>query len=109
MRTTILSLAVLLAFGSSAVLSQQTSDTVGVGSLPAIPAPPSTGVSKVGAATELGSPLLPGSDTGLAKVAEDGVSTKTVRAVPCSTAARETDGTTTCVGIPDQSRKSRRR
>jgi hypothetical protein len=23
-----------------------------------------------------------------------------VRAVPCSTAARETDGTTTCIGIP---------
>jgi hypothetical protein len=27
--------------------------------------------------------------------------TKTVKAVPCSTAARETDGSTTCIGIPD--------
>ena len=27
-------------------------------------------------------------------------STKTVKAVPCSTAAHETDGTTTCIGIP---------
>jgi hypothetical protein len=108
MRTTILSLAVLLASGSSAVLAQQTSETVGVGSLPAVPAPPSTAVSKAGPATELGGPFLPGRDTGLAKVAEDGVSTKTVRAVPCSIAARETDGTTTCVGIPDRSRQSRR-
>jgi hypothetical protein len=29
----------------------------------------------------------------------NGVSTRTVRAVPCSTAAQETDGTTTCVGL----------
>jgi hypothetical protein len=37
---------------------------------------------------------------GLDIVASDGVSTKVVRAVPCSKAARETDGTTTCIGIP---------
>lgn len=35
------------------------------------------------------------------EVAEDGISTKTVEAVPCATAARETDGTTTCIGIPN--------
>jgi hypothetical protein len=40
---------------------------------------------------------------GLNKVAPDGVSTRTVKAVPCGTSARETDGSTTCVGIPDQS------
>jgi len=40
---------------------------------------------------------------GLNKVAPDGVSTRTVKAVPCGTVARETDGSTTCVGIPDQS------
>jgi hypothetical protein len=40
------------------------------------------------------------SGPGLDETAPDG-STKTVRAVPCSTAARETDGTTTCVGIPE--------
>jgi hypothetical protein len=44
----------------------------------------------------------PGSRTGLAKPADDGVSTKIVPARPCSTAAKETDGTTTCVGIPDK-------
>jgi hypothetical protein len=41
---------------------------------------------------------------GLDRAAPDG-STKTVRAVPCSTAAHETDGFTTCVGIPDQNQK----
>jgi hypothetical protein len=46
---------------------------------------------------------LPRVDTspGLDVAAPDG-STKTVKAVPCGTAARETDGFTTCVGIPDE-------
>jgi len=54
---------------------------------------------------------LPETDTGpgLDKVGPDGVSTKTVRAVPCSTSARETDGTTTCVGIPDGGAKAKDR
>jgi hypothetical protein len=44
---------------------------------------------------------LPQLDTGPGRDVEgpDG-STKTVKAVPCSTAAHETDGTTTCIGIP---------
>jgi hypothetical protein len=46
---------------------------------------------------------------GLNVIAPDGASTKTVRAVPCSTSARETDGFTTCVGVPDQSPSRRRR
>jgi hypothetical protein len=40
------------------------------------------------------------SSTGLAKPSADGTSTIIVPARPCSTAAHETDGTTTCVGIP---------
>lgn len=45
---------------------------------------------------------LPEIDTGLGRViVEPDGSTKTVKAVPCSAAARETDGFTTCVGIPD--------
>jgi hypothetical protein len=43
------------------------------------------------------------------EVAGPNDSTKTVKAVPCTTAARETDGTTTCVGIPDESPRKRRR
>ena len=52
---------------------------------------------------------LPESDQGpgLNVVAPDGVSTRRVKAVPCSTAARETDGSTTCVGIP--ARRANRR
>jgi hypothetical protein len=34
------------------------------------------------------------------EVGSDGISTKVVKAAPCSTTARETDGTTTCIGIP---------
>src|SRR5258707_13118584 len=62
-----------------------------------------------GTVPEVGGPLISGSDTGLNKVADDGVSTKTVGAVPCSKAARETDGTTTCIGIPDGSLRSKSR
>lgn len=54
---------------------------------------------------------LPLSTTGpgLNTVAPDGVSTKTVKAVPCGTAARETDGFTTCVGISDESQRGKSR
>jgi hypothetical protein len=54
---------------------------------------------------------LPESTTGsgLNVVAEDGVSTQTVKAVPCGLVARETDGSTTCVGISDEKRQRRRR
>jgi hypothetical protein len=45
---------------------------------------------------------------GLNVVAADGVSTRTVKAVPCGVAARGTDGTTTCVGIPDSGPGARR-
>jgi hypothetical protein len=40
-------------------------------------------------------------------VGPDGT-TKTVKAVPCGTAARETDGFTTCVGIPDTGAKAKK-
>ncbi|MBV9560243.1 MAG: hypothetical protein JOY90_07250 [Bradyrhizobium sp.] len=61
-----------------------------------------------GASPEVGSPLLPGTDTGLDKVASDGISTKTVPAAPCTPAARETDGFTTCAGIPGPVRQTKR-
>jgi len=74
---------------------------------PAAGAPSSTGVPVSGAAPPVGSPQYPGTTVGLDKVGDDGVSTKTVKAVPCSAAARETDGSTTCVGIPDSARPPR--
>jgi hypothetical protein len=100
----------LIPFAASA---QQTPGTVGSNPPPAgdIASPPTMGIGappRVEATPQPGSPLLPGTQTGLDKVAEDGVSTKTVKAVPCSTFARETDGTTTCVGIPDAPARKRK-
>jgi hypothetical protein len=68
--------------------------------------PPGPSAAPPGATPELGGPLHPATDTGLDKVAADGVSTETVPAVPCSKAARETDGTTTCIGIPGPIRRA---
>jgi hypothetical protein len=42
----------------------------------------------------------PSPATGFAVLAADGVSTRFVAARPCGLAAHETDGTSTCVGIP---------
>jgi hypothetical protein len=44
------------------------------------------------------------STTGLAIPGSDGVSTVTVAPRPCGVAAHETDGTTTCIGIPRRRR-----
>ena len=69
--------------------------------------PPEPKVSAGGIAPEPGSPLNPQSNAGLAKEAADGT-TRMVPAVPCSTAARGTDGTTTCVGIRGPMYRDRR-
>ncbi len=45
------------------------------------------------------------STTGLSQPGPDGLSTVTVGARPCGVAAHETDGTTTCIGIPTRSRR----
>jgi hypothetical protein len=94
--------------------AQQAPGTVGNSPPPAgdIAPPPAMGVGAPPRGEAItpqpGSPLLPGTQTGLDKVAEDGFSTKTIKAVPCTTFARETDGTTTCVGIPDEPARKRR-
>jgi hypothetical protein len=47
---------------------------------------------------------LPAIDTGTGRaIVEPDGSTRTVKAVPCGKVARETDGFTTCIGIPDKS------
>jgi hypothetical protein len=50
--------------------------------------------------------LLPSTTLGSDKTGDDRASTRTVKAVPCSTAASETDGFATCIGIPDKIRRS---
>ena len=86
--------AVLIVLSSPA-LAQQPALTVD----PAAPPPPS-GVPIAGAAPAVGTPENPGTTVGRATPADDGISTRTVKAVPCGTAAHETDGSTTCIGIP---------
>jgi hypothetical protein len=80
----------------------QSSGAFGQGEAPPPPvmgqARPTTAPPEVRGAAD----LPPAATTGLATTAADGVSTKVVPAKPCSTAARETDGTTTCVGIPSK-------
>jgi hypothetical protein len=95
MRTARLLMAVAFAVLASAALAQTNAPKDDAGT--SAPAP--------GAVPAWQPAALPEIDTGpgLDKVAPDGVSTKTVKAVPCSTAARETDGTTTCIGIPEGS------
>jgi hypothetical protein len=99
MRVISVSVAAVFALLASAALAQAPdSNTAPPG--PAASQPIGAGTPPAGGPPEIGGPLLPATDAGLDKVASDGISTRTVRAAPCSTAARETDGTTTCVGIP---------
>ena len=77
------------------------------------PGTPGTGApvtSGAPSALSFGGPL-PEVNTGpgLNIVGPDGVSTKTVKAAPCGLAARETDGTTTCVGISEGAKAKKRR
>jgi hypothetical protein len=51
----------------------------------------------------------PFSPTGLARPGPDGVSTVIVAARPCGVAAHETDGTTTCIGIPEERARAKKR
>ena len=90
--------ATLMLLSSSALAQTPTGGTT--------PPPPaatssSPNVPISGAAPEVGSPQNPGATVGRSKVADDGISIKTEKAVPCSKAARETDGFTTCIGIPE--------
>jgi hypothetical protein len=91
-------IAAALGFLASGAIAQTDGSTTSPPS--AASPPPSVSTPPPGGPPEVGSALLPATDAGLDKVAADGVSTRTVPAVPCGKAARETDGTTTCVGIP---------
>ena len=71
---------------------------------------PATSDTGAPSALPFGGPL-PEVNTGpgLNIVGPDGVSTRTVKAVPCGLAARETDGTTTCVGTSEGGKARKRR
>jgi len=101
---TAVSVATAVALFSFPAFAQQVPGTTvdQTGSPPAVTPPPSPTVPITGAAPAEGTAWLPGTTTGLDRVGDDGVSTKTVKAVPCSAAAREPDGATTCIGIPGE-------
>jgi hypothetical protein len=127
---------VLLTLVSSAALAQQTPGTTGdtIGHPPPLPGPPPisepssapapaastpkasepapkgyTGAYAPGPSKPYSTGPLPTLDTGTGRViVEPDGSTKTVKAVPCGRVARETDGFTTCVGIPDTNAKKGR-
>ena len=64
------------------------------------------GYGPSGPATPYYTGPLPEVDTGTGRtIVEPDGSTKTVKAAPCGNAARETDGSTTCIGIPDNRAK----
>jgi len=138
MRPIAFSVPVLLALLSSAALAQQPAATgEAIGHPPQIPGPPpisepsatkqptpaaaapaaSAPKGYTGAYAPAGTKPkpystgpLPEEDTGSGlDVAGSGGSTKTVKAVPCSVAARETDGTTTCVGISNNATRAKNR
>lgn len=124
--------AISLALMPVTVLAQQSPPTTGdtIGHPPPLPGPPpapppsatqtapadakpaaSQPDSKGYTGAYSGSPAAPYSTgpllqssggPGLNVIASDGVSTRSVKAVPCSVSARETDGSTTCVGIPER-------
>jgi len=96
-----------IVFASFPAFAQQTPGTPGESPPPAMTAPPSAAAPTVGAAPAMGPPPLPAASAG--KAPEEMVPLTPVKAAPCSVSARETDGTTTCIGLPSESRAGRRR
>jgi hypothetical protein len=93
----ILAGAMALALLSCGASAQQASDASSKGYTGAYDA--------AGPATPYWTGTLPQSDTGSGlDVPGPNDTTRTVRAVPCGTAAHETDGSTTCVGLPERKR-----
>ncbi len=74
---------------------------------PALSGPGASGQLNGAAAPPPATGLLPSTTPGSNQVADDGISAKAVKADPCSTAAKETDGFTTCIGIRDSNERSR--
>ena len=109
------------AFGGGAGLGASTTGVAPARASPGGAAPaasnatPSSGTeNKQGASREEpkaqvpitgGAEGAPFSPTGFSRPGRDGVSTVIVAARPCSVAAHETDGFTTCVGVPGKRRR----
>ena len=87
-----------IVFASFPAFAQQTSGTPGDSpAAPAMTAPPSVVAPTVGVAPPVSHPSLPG--TSADKSPEELVPLTPAKTAPCSVSARETDGTTTCIGL----------
>jgi hypothetical protein len=97
--TSYISFAVALMALSFPALAEQAPQATGAppGS------PPVTAPSTVGMAPPASHPPIPAPDP------EQEVPLAPVKTAPCSVSARETDGTTTCIGIPSEGRGGRTR
>ena len=97
-----------IVFASFPAFAQQTPGTPGESATPpAMTAPSSAAAPTVGVAPSMSHPSLPAANAG--KSPEGMVPLTPVKAAPCSVSARETDGTTTCIGLSSESRAERRR
>jgi hypothetical protein len=106
MRLISISVTISLALLSSATLAQP-SPTAGetIGRPPPLSGPPPISEPSGSATPYYTGPIPDGStSSGRAVVGPDG-STKIVRAAPCTVASRETDGFTTCIGLPERWRR----
>lgn len=93
----------LIALPVSAQQTQGTPDPLPGPPTLTAPPPQSQSSQTVGVASPVNNPSAPAANP------EQTVPLAPVRAAPCSVFARETDGTTTCIGIPAESRAHRRR
>ena len=94
----------LFALSSVPASAQQApGTTVAPSGPPPVTAPPPAAPPTVGMAPPASHPPIATPDP------EQEVPLAPVRTAPCSVSARETDGTTTCIGIPGEGRGARRR
>ena len=97
-----------IVFASFPAFAQQTPGSSGESPMPpAVTAPSSAPASTVGVAPPVSHSPLRATSAG--KSPEELVPLTPVKAAPCSIAARETDGTTTCIGLPGKGRVAKRR
>ena len=92
-----------IALAASPAFAQQTSGTPGESPAPPAMTAPPAAPSTVGVAPPMSHPPLPAES----KSPEETVPLAPVRAAPCSVSARETDGTTTCIGLSSRVGKQR--
>jgi hypothetical protein len=92
-----------IALMSLPALAQQAPATTGAPpGPPATVAPPPYVPSTVGVAPPVSHPPIP------VPSPEQEVPLAPVKTAPCSVSARETDGTTTCIGIPSERARAKR-